>query len=78
MKPKHAAHAPRHRYDCGRCKFSWNCGLSCGCVLLKKDYDAPPEEVKLARLHAFLNDGTRFISDRDKLDAYVKMIWEDE
>lgn len=26
-------HAPRHRYDCARCKFSWSCGELCLCVL---------------------------------------------
>jgi len=78
MIPKGMEHSPRHRFDCGRCKFSWCCGLACQCNLRKSDYDAPPEEVKLARLHAFLNSGTRFIKDREKLDAYIEMIWEDK
>ena len=26
-------HCPRWRYDCGRCKFSWNCGPLCACAL---------------------------------------------
>lgn len=26
-------HDPRHQFDCGRCKFSWNCGPKCSCVL---------------------------------------------
>lgn len=26
-------HNPQHRYDCGRCKYSWCCGLLCACSL---------------------------------------------
>ena len=22
---------PRYRYDCGRCKWKWNCGYACRC-----------------------------------------------
>ena len=76
--PEANDHAPRHRYDCGRCKFSWNCGLACGCVLKRGEYDAPPERVKMERLRAFLDEGDRFIKDKVKLDDYIRMIWDDE
>jgi len=35
-------HDPRWQYDCGRCKFSWNCGPACDCVL-KELRDPPPK-----------------------------------
>jgi hypothetical protein len=35
-------HAPRHKYDCGRCKFSWCCGPCCGCLL--REAARPPRE----------------------------------
>ena len=35
-------HNPRYRYDCGRCKFHWNCGILCECVLWKAP--DPPNE----------------------------------
>jgi hypothetical protein len=28
-----AIHNPKHRYDCGNCKFNWNCGYTCSCAL---------------------------------------------
>lgn len=31
-------HNPRHKYDCNRCKYHWNCGPLSGCGL----NDAPP------------------------------------
>jgi hypothetical protein len=34
--------------------------------------------VKLDRLHAFLNDGRRFIKNKEKLDDYIEGIWRDE
>ena len=44
MEPGHPhdckEHAPRHRFDCGRCKFSWSCGLLCACAL--RQPDPPP------------------------------------
>lgn len=46
-KPEKAPHAPRYRFDCGRCKFSWCCGTACHCNLRKKDYPDPPDERKL-------------------------------
>jgi len=33
-------HNPKYKYDCGNCKFNWNCGLTCSCVL--KDVPEPP------------------------------------
>lgn len=46
-------HSPRYRYDCGRYKFNWNCGLLCACVLPASKYSPPPksrdEEVKEAQ-----------------------------
>lgn len=28
-------HSPRYKYDCGKCKFNWNCGYLSRCVLNK-------------------------------------------
>ena len=47
VKPDSAPHAPRYRYDCGRCKFSWCCGTTCACNLKKKDHPEPPNTRKL-------------------------------
>lgn len=44
-------HKPRYKYDCDRCKFHWNCGLLCSCVLREMG-DPPPrrkERVNLLR-----------------------------
>lgn len=46
-KPDDAPHAPRYRFDCGRCKFSWCCGTTCHCNLKKKDHAEPPDKRKL-------------------------------
>ena len=75
---KHSSvdHDPQHRYDCGRCKFSWNCGLACSCVL-DSDYPDPPESVRLDRLRAFLEEGDRFIKNRKDLENYIKEVWSD-
>ncbi len=29
-------HAPRHQYDCARCKFAWCCGPQCACHIKGK------------------------------------------
>jgi hypothetical protein len=40
-------HEPRYKYDCERCKFNWNCGILCACVLSKRAFpDPPPERAK--------------------------------
>lgn len=45
-------HNPKYKYDCYNCKFNWNCGYGCACVL--KGLDNPPIpiqiEVNLVRL----------------------------
>lgn len=40
-----AEHAPRYKYDCDRCKFNWNCGILCDCVL-KGAQDPPLERAR--------------------------------
>ena len=70
------SHDPKHRYDCGPCKFSWCCGLTCGCNLSKAEYPPPPDEVKEARLKAF-EEETHFITDDATRNEYWKMIQED-
>lgn len=42
MDGREFKHDPRHRYDCGRCKFNWNCGILCSCVL-SDAYGSPPK-----------------------------------
>ena len=72
------AHNPKHRYDCqGPCKFSWCCGLTCGCVLSKGKYPPPPEDVKDARLEAFITDESDFIKNDEEMAQYWKDIDED-
>jgi hypothetical protein len=41
-------HSPRFQYDCGRCKFNWNCGPTCACALLLggRKWPEPPEDRK--------------------------------
>ena len=46
-KPEEAPHEPRWRFDCGRCKFSWCCGMCCHCNLRKTDYPDTPDYRKL-------------------------------
>ena len=36
-------HKPEFNYDCDHCKFSWNCGYHCGCVLKLSD---PPGTIQ--------------------------------
>lgn len=68
-------HNPRHQYDCENCKFNWQCGLACSCVW--KSLPSAPEDIKLDRVRAFLNEGDRFIKDRKSLERYIKGIWND-
>jgi len=46
-------HNPRFVYDCGHCKFSWNCGPLCSCVLASRtklpEDPARKAEVELAQ-----------------------------
>ena len=37
----HTNHNPKHKYDCGNCKFNWCCGYLCACNL--KESPEPPE-----------------------------------
>lgn len=38
-------HAPRYKYDCAHCKFSWCCGYLCACALtLGGDSILPPSK----------------------------------
>lgn len=39
--PEKENHNPKHKYDCGNCKFNWCCGYTCVCNL--KNYPEPPE-----------------------------------
>jgi len=58
-------HNPRYKYDCGRCKFSWNCGELCSCVLYEMG-DPPPkrkEEVLLARFKEWPEEGVASIME---------------
>jgi hypothetical protein len=34
-------HNPKHRFDCGNCKFNWCCGYTCACKL--NDVPAEPQ-----------------------------------
>ncbi len=38
-------HQPRWKYDCTRCKFDWNCGPLCACIL--SEHVDPPDNRKL-------------------------------
>jgi hypothetical protein len=37
-------HNPKHRYDCGNCKFNWCCGYTCACAL--KEVPEEPQWLK--------------------------------
>ena len=45
-------HNPRYRYDCKRCKFSWDCGYTTQCNVRGDD---PPEKVKI-KVNKALNE----------------------
>lgn len=48
-------HDPRHRFDCGRCKFSWCCGPLCACALNEIPLSSVPEE-RLVEVAAMRRD----------------------
>ncbi len=37
---------PRHQYDCGHCRFAWNCGPLCVCWPGAELPSAPPERAR--------------------------------
>lgn len=41
-------HRPRYRFDCERCKFSWNCGPQCSCALAQVPLRLTPRRRLLA------------------------------
>jgi len=56
MPSKKSNHNPKHKFDCGNCKFNWNCGYLCSCVL--KESPEPPEwlQKQLAKIQILLNN----------------------
>ena len=56
-------HNPQWKYDCTNCKFNWNCGPLCHCVLC--GYPDPPE------------DRRREVSEARVLNGYDGGVWLD-
>lgn len=49
-------HNPKHKYDCGNCKFNWSGGFTCACGL--KNSSAPPAWLKeqLAKIQTLIDN----------------------
>jgi len=46
---------PKHEYDCPPCKFNWNCGYTCSCIL--KKLPPPPLNIRQAVNEALIKNG---------------------
>lgn len=71
MNRNSAIHAPRYLYDCERCKFSWNCGYTCACVmeraLLKgKKLPHPPKKIR--------EKVDKALMERGLMPRYINMV----
>ena len=58
-------HEPKHRYDCGNCKFNWCCGYSCACSL--RDLPEEPEWLKksLKVIHGLIQENYKLRREKE-------------
>lgn len=67
-------HKPRWRYDCARCKFSWNCGELCSCSVRGNTPPGRMREVEALQAAWSRNRRRRMRMEKidETVDAYVK------
>jgi hypothetical protein len=64
-------HNPKHRYDCGNCKFNWNCGYTCSCALKQAPEEPQWLKKQLAVIHKIVDENFK-LRDREAVRIEIQ------
>jgi len=64
-------HNPKHKFDCGNCKFNWCCGYTCACKLSKLPEEPLWLKKQLASIQKLMDENFK-LRDREAVRIEIQ------